>query len=38
VVTRVERNVVINQEHPDFSRIQTSDPQPVRWDARLMRR
>jgi len=38
VVTRVERNVVINQEHPDFSRIQTSDPHSVRWDARLMRR
>ena len=35
VVTRVERNVLINQEHPDFSRIRASEPLPVRWDARL---
>ena len=35
VVTRVERNVLINQEHPDFSRIRASEPAPVRWDARL---
>jgi RES domain-containing protein len=35
LVTRIERNVVMNQEHPDFARISTSQPQPVRWDARL---
>jgi RES domain-containing protein len=35
VVTRVERNVLINQEHPDFAKIRASQPQPVRWDARL---
>jgi RES domain-containing protein len=38
VVTLVERNVLINQEHPDFTRIQASQPRPVRWDARLWRR
>jgi RES domain-containing protein len=38
VVTRVERNVLINQEHPDFARIRASKPLPVRWDARLWRR
>lgn len=38
VVTRVERNVLINQEHPDFSRIRASQPVPVRWDTRLWRR
>jgi len=35
VVTMVERNVLINQEHPDFARIRASQPQPVQWDARL---
>jgi RES domain-containing protein len=35
VVTVVERNVLINQEHPDFARIQASEPLPVHWDARL---
>lgn len=35
VVTRVERNVLIHQDHPDFPRIHASRPQPVRWDARL---
>ena len=38
VVTLVERNVLINQEHPDFHRIRASRPMPVRWDARLWRR
>ena len=37
VVTRVERNVLINQEHPDFLRIRISQPKPVRWDSRLWR-
>jgi RES domain-containing protein len=35
VVTRVERNVLINQLHPDFARIQAGQPKPVRWDVRL---
>jgi len=35
VVTRVERNILINQEHPDFARIRVSRPRPVRWDKRL---
>jgi RES domain-containing protein len=38
VVTLVERNVLINQEHPDFARIRASEPRPVRWDARLWKR
>lgn len=38
VVTRVERNVLINQEHPDFSRLRESQPLPVRWDARLWKK
>jgi RES domain-containing protein len=38
VVTLVERNVLINQEHPDFARIRASPPRPVRWDARLWKR
>jgi RES domain-containing protein len=35
VVTRVERNILMNQEHPDFARIRASQPLPVRWDTRL---
>jgi len=35
VVTRVERNILINQQHPDFARIKASRPLPVRWDKRL---
>ena len=27
--------VLINQEHPEFAKIRASQPQPVRWDARL---
>jgi RES domain-containing protein len=38
VVTLVERNVLINREHPDFARIRASQPRPVRWDARLWKR
>ena len=38
VVTAVERNVLINQEHPEFPRIHASQPKPVRWDARLWKR
>ena len=35
VVTLVERNVLINQEHPEFPLVQVSQAVPVRWDARL---
>jgi RES domain-containing protein len=35
VVTRVERNVLINQEHPDFPLVQASQAVLVRWDSRL---
>jgi RES domain-containing protein len=35
VVTHLERNLLINQEHSDFGRIRASQPLPVRWDARL---
>jgi RES domain-containing protein len=35
LVTRVERNIVVNQAHPDSVRIHFSQPMPVRWDARL---
>ena len=38
LVTRVERNVLINQEHPDFARIRASRALPVRWDLRLWTR
>jgi len=34
-VVTLERNVLINQEHPDFLRIHVSVPMPVRWDSRL---
>jgi RES domain-containing protein len=35
VVTRLERNILINQEHPDFKSIRASEALPVRWDKRL---
>ena len=38
VVTRYERNVLINPAHPDFSRIVASRPSPVVWDQRLFAR
>jgi RES domain-containing protein len=38
VATLVERNVLINQEHPAFSLLRASEPLPVRWDARLWKR
>ena len=30
-----ERNVVINQDHPDLRLLSASDPEDVRWDPRL---
>jgi RES domain-containing protein len=38
VVTFVESNILINEEHPDFPRIKASQPRPVRWDSRLWSR
>jgi RES domain-containing protein len=38
VVTRSERNLLINQEHPHFARVRASAPRPVVWGARLWRR
>ena len=35
VVTRVERNGLINQEHPEFPLVRAGQAVPVRWDARL---
>jgi RES domain-containing protein len=35
VVARVEKNVLINPEHPEFPKITTSLHQPVWWDSRL---
>ena len=35
VVTRVERNVLINQEHPEFPMVRASQAVPVRWDSLL---
>ncbi|MGA2215908.1 MAG: RES domain-containing protein [Bryobacteraceae bacterium] len=36
-VVRMERNVVINQEHPGFRKLRASAPKPVVWDQRLFR-
>jgi len=38
VVTLVERNILINEEHRDFRRIRASQPIPVRWDDRLWKK
>jgi RES domain-containing protein len=38
LVTRMERNVLINQEHPEFPLVRASEAVPVRWDARLWKR
>jgi RES domain-containing protein len=35
VVARLDRNVLINPAHPEFSRIETSLHEPVYWDRRL---
>ena len=38
VITRVERNIIINQKHRDFRKITSSDPAPVIWDPRFLAR
>lgn len=35
VTQGIERNVLINQQHPLFSKIGASEPSPVHWDERL---
>jgi RES domain-containing protein len=37
-VTKLDRNVVLNQRHPAFGRIVCSDERPVVWDGRLFAR
>jgi RES domain-containing protein len=37
IVARPERNIAINQEHPEFKRIRATAPKPVIWDQRLFR-
>ena len=37
-VTRIDRNLVINQAHPDFSRIRATPERPVARDFRLFAR
>ena len=37
-VARVERNIVINPAHEEFSRLEKSLPLPVWWDERLFER
>lgn len=38
VVTRIDRNLVINEQHPDLHRIAVGPEQVLRWDPRLFRR
>jgi RES domain-containing protein len=38
LVARPERNVVINQDHPDFKKTRATVPKPVIWDQRLFGR
>lgn len=35
VIAPYDRNIVINQRHPEFSRITASPQTPVAWDIRL---
>ena len=35
IIARVDRNILINPGHPEFSRIRAGLHQPVWWDARL---
>jgi RES domain-containing protein len=34
-VVRMERNIVINQQHPGFRKLRATKPKPVVWDQRL---
>ncbi len=35
VVVRLERNIIINASHPEFSRLKPGPEKPVWWDQRL---
>ena|SRR5579864_4488654 len=37
VTTGVERNVLINQDHPGFRYVRATAPAAVQWDSRLFR-
>jgi RES domain-containing protein len=37
LVSRHDRNLLINPEHPEFARIRFGAPEPVIWDPRLFR-
>jgi RES domain-containing protein len=32
-----ENNIVFNPAHPEFALVKAGDPEPVHWDARLLR-
>ena len=38
VVTRIDRNLVVNPAHPDAARVAVGDEQRVAWDPRLLAR
>lgn len=39
LVTRgIDRNLLLNQDHPDFAAITANEPQDVNWDERLFQR
>ena len=35
VVVRMERNIIINADHPEFGRLVPVEERPVWWDERL---
>ena len=37
IVALPERNIAINQDHPEFKRVRATAPKPVIWDQRLFR-
>jgi RES domain-containing protein len=37
-VTKLDWNLVLNRDHPDFAAVSWAPPWPVRWDARLFLR
>jgi RES domain-containing protein len=38
VTSGLGRNLLINQDHPEFAALKSSRPRAVRWDARLFER
>ena len=38
VVTRIDHNLLLNPNHPEFAAITVGPPEPVHWDHRLFRR